>query len=307
MTEPVTSLAPGEAALARKERRLGVIYALSAFGLWALNPLFFKLLAHVNPFEVIVHRAFWSVPVGLAITFYLGRTGDIKRVFQTPGLLARMSVSALLISGNWVLFVWAVAAGLTLQASLGYFINPLLNVLIGFLLLGERLTRPQMFAVALVAIAVAIQTIGAGVFPWVAVSLAVMFALYGYIRKTADIGPVQGFVAETIIMLPASLALAWWFAASGNMQFTASWSNAVLLIACGPVTAAPLIFFASGARRLRYSTIGILQYIAPSGMFVIAVFIFHEPVGVWKLASFALIWLALIIYTTDAMARDRSR
>ena len=288
----------------KRQARLGVIYALAAFGLWSMTPLFFKLLAHVNPLEVIAHRAFWSVPIGLAITIFLDRTHDLIRVFKTPGLFARLVLTALLITGNWTLYVWAVAQGYTLDASLGYFINPLFNVFIGYLFLAERLSMPQIFSVGLAAVAVAIQTLGAGQFPWIALSLAAMFSIYGYIRKTADIGPVQGFVAETIIMLPASLALAWWFAASGSMQFTASWNNTLLLITCGPVTAAPLIFFASAARRLRYATIGLLQYIAPSGMFLIAIFVFHEPAGAWKLASFALIWLALAIYTIDSARRD---
>lgn len=286
---------------AQAESRAGVLFAMSAFGLWALNPLYFKLLAHVSPFEVIAHRAFWSVPFGLLIALYLGRTSDMMRVFKRPDLMLKLMMTGLIISGNWVLFVWAVAVGLTLEASLGYFINPLLNVLIGFLLLGERLSRAQTIAVALAGIGVAVQTIGAGVFPWVAIVLAVLFAAYGYVRKTIDVGPVQGFVIETTMLLPFSISYVIWLIAQGAAQFTTNTHDTFLLVMCGPVTAIPLMLFASGARRLRYSTIGILQYIAPTGMFLVAVFLFNEPVGFWKLLSFGFIWLALAIYSFDSL------
>ncbi|HFC04095.1 MAG TPA: EamA family transporter RarD [Rhizobiales bacterium] len=290
----------------RSESSQGVIYAVAAFGLWALNPLYFKLLAGVSPFEVITHRAFWSVPFGVAVVLYLSRTSDIARVFKRPDLLLKLMMTGLIISGNWVIFVWAVAVDLTLEASLGYFINPLLNVIIGYLLLGERLTTAQTVAVLLAALGVVIQTVGAGVFPWVAIVLAVLFAAYGYVRKTIDVGPVQGFVIETTMLLPFSIAYAIWLAFQGTMQFASNATDTFLLVLSGPVTAIPLMLFASGARRLRYSTIGILQYIAPSGMFLIAVFVFKEQVGFWKLVSFAFIWVALAIYSYDAFRQERA-
>ena len=284
---------------------MGVIYALAAFGIWSIGPLFFKMLSHVSPFEVITHRVFWSVLFGYAVVLYMSRTSDMVRVFKTPELMLKLMLTGLIVSGNWVLFVWAVAVDLTLEASLGYFINPLLNVIIGFALLGERLTKAQTIAVLLAAVAVVVQTIGAGVFPWVAIALAVLFAIYGYIRKTINVGPVQGFVIETTMLLPFSIAYALWISINGTMQFATTSSNTFLLIMCGPVTAIPLMLFSSGAKRLRYSTIGILQYIAPTGMFLIAVFIFNEPVGFWKLVSFAFIWVALTIYSVDAIRLDR--
>ncbi len=289
----------------RDGSQTGVIYAVAAFGLWALNPLYFKMLAHISPLEVVAHRALWSVPFGFAVILFLGRTSDIARVYKRPDLLLKLMMTGLIISGNWVIFVWAVAVDLTLEASLGYFINPLFNVIIGYVLLGERLTRAQIIAVVLVGIGVVVQTIGAGVFPWVAIVLAVLFATYGYVRKTIDVGPVQGFVIETTMLLPFAVGYAIWLLFQGTMQFAGNTSDTMLLVLSGPVTAIPLMLFASAAKRLRYSTIGILQYITPTGMFVTAVFVFYEPVSFWKLVSFGFIWMALAIYSFDAYRQER--
>jgi len=299
---PQSSLKPANTT---DESRLGVIYGLAAFSLWAIGPLFFKMLSHVNPFEVITHRVIWSVLFGVAIVLITSRTNDIVRVLKTPEIMLKLMLTGLIISGNWALFVWAVAVGLTLEASLGYFINPLFNVVIGFVLLGERLTRPQTIAVLLAGVGVVVQTIGAGVFPWVAIILAVLFAIYGYYRKTINVGPVQGFVIETSMLLPFGIAYAVWLAVQGTAHFAITTSDTLLLVICGPITAIPLMLFASGAKRLRYSTIGILQYVAPTGMFLIAVFVFNEPVGFWKLVSFGIIWVALAIYSIDAIRQDR--
>jgi len=287
------------------ERQAGVFYALAAFGLWALNPLFFKLLSHLSPFEVVAHRVLWSVPFGFALVFVLARTSDMKRVFKTPRLMAKLLLTGLLISGNWLLFVWAVSNDLTLEASLGYFINPLFNVIIGYVLLGEKLSGAQILAAGLAAVGVLIQTVAAGVFPWVAIILAVLFAAYGYFRKTIDVGPAQGFVIETTLLLPFGIGYILWLIGQGTSQFAGTTYDTVLLILCGPVTAIPLILFANAARRLRLSTIGLLQYIVPTGMFFTAVFIFKEPVGIAKLVGFGFIWVALAIYSIDALRQDR--
>jgi len=297
----------GESNKTGNDGQAGVIFAVAAFGLWALNPLYFKLLAHINPLEVVAHRALWSVPFGVVVVLFLSRTSDIARVLKRPDLLLKLMMTGLIISGNWVIFVWAVAVDLTLEASLGYFINPLLNVVVGYALLGERLTRAQAIAVGLAAIGVVVQTIGAGVFPWVAVVLAVLFTAYGYFRKTIDVGPVQGFVIETTMLLPYCIGFIIWLSFQGTMQFATSSSDTALLILSGPVTAIPLMLFAAGAKRLRYSTIGILQYIAPTGMFLIAVYIFNEPVGFWKLVSFGFIWVALAIYSYDTFRQDSKK
>ena len=219
--------------------------------------------------------------------------------------MVRLLLTGVLVSGNWLLFVWSVSNDLTLEASLGYFINPLFNVIIGYALLGERLSIAQVIAVGLAAIGVLIQTIGAGVFPWVAMILAVLFATYGYFRKTIDVGPVQGFVIETALLLPFGLGYILWLIAQGTSQFAGTTDDTILLMLCGPVTAIPLILFASAAKRLRLSTVGLLQYIVPTGMFLTAIFIFKEPAGVWKLMGFGFIWAALAIYSFDALMQDR--
>ena len=283
----------------------GVYYAFGAFGLWAIAPIFFKQIGYINPIEIVVHRAIWSVVVGFAIVVATGRTSDIVRAFTTPKLLFTLMGSGALITVNWVLFIWAISVGLTLEASLAYYINPLLNVVIGMVLLNERLNRFQFAAVVLAAIGVVVQTIATGSIPWVAIILPTTFALYGYVRKTVDVGPVQGFVVETTLMLPFSIGIAIWFASTGQAHFATNTFDTLMLMACGPVTAVPLILFASGARRLRYSTIGIMQYIAPTGMFLIAIFVFGETVTTLKLIGFGLIWIALGIYTYDALSADR--
>ena len=283
----------------------GLYFAFGAFGLWAIAPIFFKQIEYINPVEIVVHRAIWSVVVGVVIVLFMGRTSDIVRAFTTPKLLFTLMGSGALISVNWVLFVWAISVGLTLEASLAYYINPLLNVAIGVVLLNERLSRFQLLAVGLAAIGVIIQTIATGSIPWVAIILPTTFALYGYVRKTIDVGPVQGFVVETTLMLPFSIAIAIWFAKTGVAHFASNSYDTLMLIACGPVTAIPLILFASAARRLRYSTIGILQYIGPTGMFFTAIFLFGESVNTLKLIGFAVIWLALAIYTYDTLKQDR--
>jgi chloramphenicol-sensitive protein RarD len=298
---------PSPVQAARNDSQRGVAFALGAFVIWAVNPLFFKVLAHINPIEVIAHRIFWSVPVGFLIVMLLGRTSDITRVFKNPGLLGKMLLTGLLISVNWGVFVWAIGAGLTLETSLAYYINPLFNVLLGFAFLGERLSLAQTVAVGLAGIGVLIQAIDSGVFPWVAIILALAFSIYGYLRKTVDVGPSQGFVVETILLVPLALATAIWFWASGKMHFGVTASDTLLLLASGPVTAIPLLLFAAGARRLRYSTIGILQYITPTGMFVIAIFIFREPASFYKLVGFVFIWAALAVYTIDSLRQDHAR
>jgi chloramphenicol-sensitive protein RarD len=198
-----------------------------------------------------------------------------------------------------------VAVGRTLETSLGYYINPLLSIVLGFLLLGERLTRVQMAAVILAVAAVLIQTLVVGVFPWLALTLAGSFALYGYLRKTIDVGPVQGFFVEAVLLSVVGIAIVGWLEATGRASFGRGASDTFLLIACGPMTAAPLMLFAAGARRIRLSTMGMLQYIAPTGLFLTAIFALGEPADRWTLVSFSLIWLALALYSFEAFRLDR--
>lgn len=292
---------------AAAEGRSGVLYALLAYGLWGGTGLYFGALSHISPIEVIAHRAWWSVPIAVVALVVFGTLADLGSVLGQRRLLGGLLFTSLLLAANWWLFVWAVAADRTLETSLGYFINPLLNVLIGFTLLGERLTRAQTFAVGLAALAVAVQTVMAGVLPWVALLLAGTFAAYGYIRKTVPVGPVQGFVVESLVLSAIGIAVMAWLIAHGTVRFATNITDTLLLLGCGPVTALPLMWFSAAARRIRFSTLGILQYIAPSGLFLTAVFAFGEPIDLWRLASFALIWTGLAIYSVDALRGERRR
>ena len=288
------------------ESAKGVVLAVMAYGLWAFYGLFFKQLAHIDPLEVVAQRGFWAVPVAGAILFAMGRTRDIARAFQTPRLMGMLFLSSLMVAISWGFFVWAVGAGRTLETSLGYYINPLLSILIGYVLLGERLTLLQKCAVGLAATAVVIQTLVVGVFPWLALTLAGSFAMYGYLRKTINVGPVQGFFVEAVLLSVVGIGIMAWLFAHGRASFGGTWHNTLLLIACGPMTAAPLMLFAAAARRVRLATMGMLQYIAPTGLFLTAIFVFGEPVDAARLTGFALIWTALALYSFEAWRLDRA-
>ncbi len=284
----------------------GVLLGLAAFSLWGFYALFFKMLAHISPLEIVAHRAFWAVPFSGAILFAMGRTSDIGRAFRSPQVLMTLCLTTLLVAVNWGFFVWAVGVGRTLEASLGYYINPLLNVVIGYALLGERFTPAQRLAISLAVVAVAIMTFSVGVFPWLSLLLGGTFATYGYIRKTMNIGPVQGFFVESVLLSVIGLGIVIWLSGSGEMKFLTSTRDTLLLILAGPMTAMPLMLFAAAARRLRLSTLGLLQYIAPTGLFLTGVFVFAEPVGWGRWLTFALIWTALAIYSFEALRLDRA-
>lgn len=288
------------------EARKGVVFALLAYGLWGFYALFFGALGHVEALEVVAHRAFWSVPIALGALWAMGKLSDLAPVVSDPSLMARLLLTSLLVAVSWGVFVWAVTTGRTLEASLGYYINPLLNVVIGFTMLGERLTRPQVAAVAIAAFAVAVQTVMAGVFPWVALLLAGAFAAYGYFRKTIAIGPVQGFLVEALVLSLCGGIIVAWLSWRSSLRFGANAADTLLLIASGPMTALPLMWFAAAARRIRLGTLGLLQYIAPTGLFLTAILAFGEPLDGWRAATFVLIWTALAIYSLEALRLDRT-
>jgi chloramphenicol-sensitive protein RarD len=298
--------AVSDAMDARAESRRGVVYALLAYGLWGFYGLFFGAVAHINVLEIVAHRAFWSVPVALGVLWALGKLSDVALVLADRRLVVRLLFTSFFVAVNWTVMVWAVSVDRTLEASLGYYINPLLNVVIGFVLLNERLTPPQVVAVGIAAVAVAVQTLLAGVFPWVALVLASSFATYGYLRKTMPIGPVQGFLVEALVLSVVGVGIVAWLGWQSEMRFGASTTDTLLLIAAGPMTALPLMWFAAAARRIRLGTLGLLQYIAPSGLFLTAILVFGEPLDGWGLATFVLIWLALAIYSAEALRIDRS-
>jgi chloramphenicol-sensitive protein RarD len=284
----------------------GFMFALSAYGLWGLMPLYMKLVAHIPAAEVVAHRALWSVPVAGVVLLALRRTADIKAAFRSPRTLMMAALTAGLISVNWGIYVWAIAVDRAVETALGYYINPLMVIVMGAVLLGEKLSRPQIVSVMLACIAVIVLTVEAGGLPWVSLALAFSFACYGFLRKTLPIGPSQGFFLEVIILSIPALGFATWLALSGQSHFRLGEPmDMVLLILCGPVTAVPLILFAFGAKLLRYSSIGIMQYIAPTMITIIAVFVFQEPFGPARIAAFALIWTALAIFTWSMLKQNR--
>lgn len=293
-----------EAANAGGDSLPGFAFAVSAYVLWGFLPLYLDAVAHIPVLEVLAHRIVWSVPVAGLVLVVLGRTGDIRAALAQPRMIGQAALTAAAISLNWGVYVWSIAHDRALDAALGYYINPLFSVALGAVLLGERLSRLQWIAVGLALSAVGVLTVAHGALPWVAVVLMLSFALYAYLRKTLPIGPNQGFLLEVLLLSPPALAYMIWAAPeahflAGNPRDT--W----LLLGCGVVTAVPLILYANGAKRLQLSSIGILQYIAPTMIFLIAVFHFGEPFDTARAIAFPMIWAALVLYTVSMLRPQR--
>ncbi len=286
--------------------RAGTVAAVVAFLLWGLFPLYWKLLAAVPALEVVAHRTAWGFVAVAAWVTLRGRWADARSVASRPGTIARLAGSAVLIALNWLLYVWAVVHDHVVEASLGYFINPLVNVLLGVLVLGERLSRAQRVAVTLAAAGVAALTAGHGRLPWIALALAVSFGLYGLARKTVGADAVVGLLWETGLLAPFAAGWLLSLEARGSGAFGPAHPGASALLALGgAVTAVPLVLFALGARSLPLSTVGLLQYLSPSIQFLLAVFVFREPFTTAHAASFACIWAALGVLTWDLRRRLR--
>lgn len=284
----------------------GALYAAFAYLLWGLFPVYFKAVAHVPALEVLAHRMLWSLLfVGLLLAV-MRRWSWLAQVADARVLL-RFFASAIAVSANWGIYIWAVAAGHIVDASLGYFINPLVNVLIGTLFFAERMRPAQWTAVALAALGVAWLTWQAGELPWIGLSLAALFAAYGWLRKTASLGAIEGLALETALLTPLALAYLIWLAFSGSSAFVSgSIGTEALLMLAGPVTALPLLFFAAGARRIPFSMLGMIQYIAPTLQLLIGVWLYHEPFAAEKAAGYVLIWIALAVFTVEAWLRMRA-
>ena len=276
----------------------GFFFALTAYILWGFLPLFMKAIAHIPAPEVVAHRIVWSVPIAGAILLALGRTADLKAALRSPRTMLMAALTASIITVNWGIYVWSIAAGRALESALGYYINPLFSVLLGALLLREKLSITQWIAIGLAVFGVAILTVEAGGLPWVSLSLAVSWGFYAFFRKTLPVGPNQGFFLEVLILSVPALGYIIYLEATGQGHFGDTGTTDIAwLMACGLVTAVPLIIYANGAKLLRLSTIGIMQYIAPTMIFLIAVFVFKEPFSLSRLAAFGFIWAALGVYT----------
>ncbi|MAW81610.1 MAG: protein RarD [Parvularcula sp.] len=285
--------------------RLGLICGVFAYGLWGILPVYLKALVAVDPMEIVGHRILWSVPFGALILTFRKQWRETLKAFASPRMTMLLGFSAAVIAGNWLLYVWAVASEHILQASLGYYINPLMFVAAGVFVLKEKLNRAQITAVALAALGVCVLTFGAGVFPWVSLVLALSFTAYGYVRKMLDIGGMPGLFIETALLSPFALVFLIWFSQAQGLAFgQGDIGMDALLILAGPVTVVPLLLFALAARRLRFSTLGFLQYIGPTGQFFLGLY-YGEPFTPYHAVCFGLIWTALAIFSLDAVRQNR--
>jgi len=284
----------------------GIVYATLAYMVWGMFPLYFKQVADVPALEVVMHRTVWSLLFVMLVLLVLKRWAWIGQVARQPKVLGAFALSALLLSSNWLIYVWAVQNQHVLDASLGYFILPLVNVTLAYAFLGERPRRGQWMAVGLAALGVLWLTIQTGRLPWVALALALTFGFYGLLRKVAVLGALEGLTLETMMLAPfaaAYLAYGVWHGDSVLLQGDAraiGW-----LAIAGPLTAIPLLLFAAGARRIPMTTLGILQYVSPSILFMLSVMVFKEPLQVPRLIGFALIWGALVVYSLEGLFNNR--
>ncbi|MFT3816515.1 MAG: EamA family transporter RarD [Rubrivivax sp.] len=285
----------------------GLLYAGLAFGIWGLFPLYLRQIDSVPPLEVVLQRSAWSLLLLVVVLTVLRRWQWLGEVAREPRRILPFAASALLLTGNWLVYVWAVQAGQVLDASLGYFINPLVSVLLGVLVLHERLRRAQWLAVALAAIGVAWLTWQTGRLPWVALALAFSFAIYGLIRKTGHLGALEGLALETLLLAPLVLPALVWVTAHGGALSRGDWALNAWLSLSGPLTALPLLLFAAAARRLSLATVGLMQYLSPTLQFGLGVWVFNEPMQPARLAGFVCIWAALALYSADALRRTMRR
>jgi chloramphenicol-sensitive protein RarD len=284
----------------------GVAYALLAFTLWGLFPIYFKSLHQISPVEMLAHRMVWSMLFLFIVLTVRQQWRWLAPVLRDRRLLARFAASALLLSTNWGIYIWAVNAGHIVEASLGYFVNPLINVLFGLAFLGERLRRVQWLSVAVAACGVLWLTWENGHPPWISLALAFSFAGYGLLRKTAQLGALEGLTLETVLLFPVAVLYLLFASSHGESGFgSASFGVKVLLALAGPITAVPLLLFAAGARRIPLSMLGLIQYVTPSLQLIIGVLIYREPFGQAQLIGYGAIWIALALYSLDGLWRAR--
>ncbi len=285
----------------------GFAYALTAYLLWGFLPLFLKLVSHIPPIEVVAHRVIWSVPIAAIVLIVGRRTDDLMAALKSPRNIAMAVLTAGLVATNWGIYVWAIATDRALDGALGYYINPLFSIFLASVLLGERLTKPQMISLVFAVMAVLVLTVDAGRLPFVALGLTLSWGFYAFFKKSLPVGPNQGFMLEVLVLLPFGIAYAVYLGIKGQGHFlTTSTSDTLLLLACGVVTAVPLLFYGNGAKGLRLTTIAMMQYIAPTMIFLIAVFVFQEPFGSAKMIAFPLIWLSLAIYSASMLRKRRT-
>lgn len=286
----------------------GIVYAALAYACWGLFPLYFHQLAQVSSLEIVLHRVTWSLLFVMALLLALRRGAALRPVLRSPRHLALFAASAWLLTGNWLVYIWAVNNGHVIDSSLGYFINPLVYVLLGYAVLHERPRPLQWAAVAMAALGVAWLTWQGGKLPWIALVLAGSFGLYGLIRKTAPLGALEGLAVETLLTAPVAVpALLLWTLQGTSALAQADAPTLGWLLLAGPITAVPLLMFAAGARRITLATLGLLQYIGPTLQFALGVWVFHEPLQRERLAGFVVIWAALALYSAEGIWTARKQ
>lgn len=283
------------------EANLGSIYALLAYSTWGLLPIYWKLLGQPSAVEVLSHRMIWSAVFLMGILLVQRRWSDLRSQLRSPRQVLVLLLTASLLSFNWGLYIYGVNSDRVVEASLGYYINPLVTVLLGFVFLKERLLRGQQVAVALAVVGVGYFIVQLGTVPWIALALAVSFAFYGLLRKLVGVAPLVGLAVETLLITPVTLLFVSWLAASGQGSFGQDWPTTLLLIGAGVATSMPLLWFNNAAKRLPLATLGFFQYLAPSLSLLLGVFVYGEPFTATHGVTFSCIWAALLLYSVTAL------
>ena len=278
----------------------GMFYAIAAYTMWGIAPLYFKQITEVPPTDILMHRVIWSALLLCVLLVVLKQIGKMKAIFASKKLMLSLAAASVLLGANWLLFIWAINSNYMLEASLGYYINPIINVFLGRLILQERLRPLQKFAVFLAIAGVVNIIVAHGTLPWIALTLACTFSVYGLIRKQIPVEPMPGLFMETLVLLP--FAILYWamFAGEQSNMLTNDWELNGWLLAAGVVTTMPLLAFNAAAKRILFTTLGLFQYIGPTLMFILAVWLYQEPLESARLTTFALVWVGLLLFSIDA-------
>lgn len=286
------------------EAHKGILAVLASGLIWGFSPIYYKLLTHVPPIELLAHRVLWSVIFFVFLLGFQRRLGALRTAITTRRSVATLFLGACLIGVNWYIFIWSIQVEKAAEASLGYFIFPLVVVAMGWIGFGERLSRLQNIAIALAVAAVILMTLSKGLFPWIALVIALSFSLYGYVKKTILTGPVVSVTAEVLLLVPLAVAVLYFVHREGAGSFGKAGFDTLLLIVSGPLTATPLIFFSYAAKRISMATLGLSNYLNPTIQFFCAIVIFNEPINSVQFFSFAMIWLALALYSREGFRKE---
>lgn len=292
--------------MTEQDKKIGVLSAVIAYLIWGFAPMYFKQLLAVPALEILVHRIIWSILVLAILIVVLKLSRKLISVMANKKILSILALSSGLLAFNWFLFIWAVNNNKMLEASLGYYINPLLNMLLGFVFLRERLENLQKLSVLLALIGVLFLIISVGKFPWVALALASSFSIYGLLRKLIAVDSISGLFIESLLMAPLAIFYWMFFASDASNMIDNSTELNLLLLSAGVVTTAPLLFFTIAARRIKYSTLGFVQFIAPSIMFLLAIVVYKEPLESSRLVTFSFVWSGLILFVYSVLNRNRN-